>query len=191
MGEASVGMPDMKIEIVRSPRRRTTVSARIQDDTLVVLAPQDIPERELQEIVQKLAARLENRRTRRQLNSSRALMDRAQELNKAYFKGQLQIASVEYVTNQERRFGSCSPQRRAIRISHRLAPVPVWVRDYVIVHELAHLVHPNHGKRFWALVKRYPLAERARGYLMALGMEAVSEGSGEEPEETTADELEE
>ena len=95
------------------------------------------------------------------------------------------------MTNQERRFGSCSPQRRVIRISDRLAPAPAWVRDYVIVHELAHLVHPNHGKRFWALVKRYALAERARGYLMALGMEAASETSGEEPEDTTADELEE
>jgi predicted metal-dependent hydrolase len=181
----------MKTEIVRSPQRKATVSARIQGDTLIVRAPQDMSQDELEAIIQKLAARLENRRTRHQLNSSRALMDRAQELNKTYFKGQLQVASIEYVTNQERRFGSCSPHRRAIRISHRLASVPAWVRDYVIVHELAHLTYPNHGRRFWALVSRYPLAERARGYLMAMGMEPASDGSGQEPEETPADELEE
>jgi predicted metal-dependent hydrolase len=41
------------------------------------------------------------------------------------------------------------------------------VLDYVIVHELAHLVVPGHGRKFWGLVDRYPRAERARGWLMA------------------------
>jgi predicted metal-dependent hydrolase len=40
----------------------------------------------------------------------------------------------------------------------------------VIVHELAHLLEPNHGKRFKSLVHRYPLAERAIGFLIAIEM---------------------
>jgi len=82
------------------------------------------------------------------------------------------------VTDRERRLVSCTPKPGAIRISHRLATVPQWVCDYVIVHELAHLEHPNHSKAFWTAVNRYRLAERARGYLMALnlrGDEADSE----------------
>ena len=49
---------------------------------------------------------------------------------------------------------------------------PGWVIDYVLVHEVAHLRYAGHGPRFWSLVQRYPLAERARGYLIAKGGEA-------------------
>jgi predicted metal-dependent hydrolase len=52
-----------------------------------------------------------------------------------------------------------------------LAKEPSWVLDYVIVHELAHLHVRGHDKAFWELVNRYPLAERARGFLIARGLE--------------------
>ena len=55
--------------------------------------------------------------------------------------------------------------------------MPAWVRDYVVMHELAHLLVAGHGPRFWELVNRYPLTERARGYLMAVGLEEA-DGSG-------------
>jgi len=103
------------------------------------------------------------------------LQARASALNRIYFDGALVWHSIVWTTAQNGRWGSCTPQRATIRLSHRLANVPAWVRDYVLVHELAHLREANHGPRFWAAVNRYALAERARGYLMALAGEEADE----------------
>jgi predicted metal-dependent hydrolase len=67
------------------------------------------------------------------------------------------------------RWGSCTPENGTIRISTRVASFPGWVLDSVILHELAHLVEPGHGKEFQAIIDRYPYAERARGFLIAAG----------------------
>ncbi|MCW3134804.1 MAG: DUF45 domain-containing protein [Methanophagales archaeon] len=48
--------------------------------------------------------------------------------------------------------------------------MPKFVHDYVVVHKLAHLKVPGQRREFWNLVNKYPKVERARGYLMAVGM---------------------
>ena len=77
--------------------------------------------------------------------------------------------SIEYVTTQNSRFACCNYRTAKIRISHKIGLMPKWVRKYVIMHELAHLIEPNHSRAFWDIVSRYRLTERARGYLMAVG----------------------
>ena len=96
--------------------------------------------------------------------------------------------SVRWVDNQQWRWGSCTPSDGTIRLSSRLAGEPAWVVDYVLVHELAHLSVRHHSAAFWKLVHRYPLAERALGYLMARGLDAdmlgatnPEDGAGTEP----------
>lgn len=136
---------------------------------MVVRAPADMPDDELNRIIEKLKARLEKKLAKEAL-SDRALDQRARLLNKRYFKGKLKWKQIRWVSNQNRRFGSCSPRSGTIRISHRVGSLPQFVQDYVIVHELAHLLEPNHSPAFWKLVNRYPLTERAIGYLIALGL---------------------
>ena len=94
-------------------------------------------------------------------------MDLARALNKEYFDNKLKIESIEYATNQNSRFGCCNYRTAKIRISHKIGRMPNWVRKYVLIHEMAHLIQPNHSRAFWDIVCRYKLTERARGYLMA------------------------
>ncbi|CAN5869612.1 M48 family metallopeptidase [soil metagenome] len=160
-----------EVEVRRSDRRQRTVSARLRDGQLVVYLPARMSREEADRWVQTMLERFQARRLRSRLNSDGDLQRRAGELNRLYFDGRLKWVSLKYVTNQNTRYGSCSPVDGTIRISSVLADMPGWVRDYVVVHELAHLEQPNHSKEFWVLVNRYPLTERARGYLMAKGME--------------------
>lgn len=167
------------VEIVRSDRRRRTVSAELKGGILLVRAPQAMTDAELQPIIANLQERLAKKVAKRNLPQTDAdLEEVARELNKKYFNGRLRWHSIRYVTNQNGRFGSCTPSQGTIRLSHRLATMPTWVRNYVIMHELAHLEEANHGPRFWKLVNRYPLMERARGYLMAVGMEEDDQVKG-------------
>jgi len=153
-----------EVEVRRSKRRRRTVSAYRDGDRVVVLIPASLSRKEEAEWVETMIARLEKSEKRRK-PSDDDLMKRAKGLSDRYLGGLALPESVRWVDNQESRWGSCTPGDRSIRLSGRLQGMPSWVVDYVLVHELAHLVEPTHSARFWSLVARYPQAERARGYL--------------------------
>jgi predicted metal-dependent hydrolase len=94
-------------------------------------------------------------------------MERAQRLNERHFAGRLKWRSVGFA-DMERLWGSCTYTDGVIRIARRAASLPDWVLDYLLMHELAHLEHSDHGPAFHELENRYPMTERAKGYLLAL-----------------------
>jgi predicted metal-dependent hydrolase len=112
-------------------------------------------------------------RSRRASRSDAELQARAQKINKTYFGGRIQWAAIRWVGNMEKRLGSCTNGGNTdghIRISDRIREWPEYVVDYVIAHELAHRVYPDHSKAFWDLVtSSYPLTERARGFIEGHG----------------------
>jgi predicted metal-dependent hydrolase len=169
------------VEVRRSTRRRRTVSAYRDGDRTIVLIPARMSRAEERRWVATMLERLA-RQDRKLRPGDEELMDRALALSRRHLDGRAVPASVRWVANQGSRWGSCTPADGTIRLSARLQGMPSWVLDYVIVHELVHLLVPGHGPAFWAEVAAYPRAERARGYL-----EGVSAASGLAPPDDVDD----
>jgi predicted metal-dependent hydrolase len=154
----------IEVEVVRSPRRRRTISAYRSGERIVVQVPARLSVAEEQQWVDRMVRRV-LAGERRERRGDDELMARAAELSRTYLGGRAEPASVRWVDNQHSLWGSCTPVDRTIRLSSRLAAFPPYVVDYVLLHELAHLVLPGHGPAFWALLDGFPRVERARGFL--------------------------
>ena len=182
--DASHGPPSGlgPVEVRRSARRRRTVTAYRESGRTVVLIPAAFTPAEERRWVAQMVAKLQTReeRRRRSMGGDEELMDRARVLSDAHLDGAARPTSVRWVDNQQRRWGSCTPADGSIRLSSRLRTMPAYVVDYVLVHELAHLLEAGHDARFWALVARYPRAERARGFLE--GVETARADGAEPPD---------
>lgn len=153
----------MNVEVVRSERRKKTIQAQLIGDVLRVFIPSDLSEAEEGHWVAEMRSKFERRAATRPIDLTR----RADRLADRY--GLEKPDSIRWVDNMRTRWASCTPDSRTIRISNRVAGFPGWVLDSLIVHELAHLTEPDHGVAFQDLVDRYPRAERAKGFLIAMG----------------------
>jgi predicted metal-dependent hydrolase len=151
------------VEVRTSPRRRKTASAFWQDGRVVVVLPERLPRADRVELVDGLVRRVLAQRPH-VTASDRDLESRAAHLSDTYLGG-VRPRSIRWVTNQRRRWGSCTSGSREIRVSDRLRVVPDWVLDAVILHELAHLVEPSHNARFRRLAGRFPRMEEADVFL--------------------------
>ena len=151
----------MEIELVRGTRRRKHVEAELVGDRLRVSFPRWMSLADAQEAAEELAERM-----RRRIDPARIdVAARARRLAREH--GFPRPKRVQWSAHQRQRWGSCTPDDSAIRVSDRLAAFPNWVLDYVLVHELAHLLVEHHGPAHDELVNRFPYAERARGFLIA------------------------
>lgn len=150
-----------RVEVIVSPRRRRTVGAQLRGDLLEVRVPRWMSIAERNRWADEMAQRF----ARKMTVDDDALAQRAATLARRY---RLPTPTViRWDDRMRSQWGSCTLETRSVRLSSRLAPFPEWVRDYVIVHELAHLQVGPHNREFWALVRRYPKTERAIGYLVA------------------------
>jgi predicted metal-dependent hydrolase len=152
------------VEVRRSARRRRTVSAYREGDRTVVMIPARMSTEEERRWVDVMLDKLAAQESKRMLGDAE-LAERAARLSEQYLGGRARPHTVRWVTNQNTRWGSCTPAEGSIRLSHRLRGMPEYVIDYVLLHELAHLLVPGHGARFWQLLDAYPRTERARGFL--------------------------
>jgi len=91
--------------------------------------------------------------------------EKAEEYVKKYSTVLGVMPSKIRIAEQKSRWGSCS-FKGGVRFNWRLSIAPASVLEYVVVHELCHLKHPNHSERFWAMVQSvYPDYKSCRRWL--------------------------
>jgi predicted metal-dependent hydrolase len=170
----AVPYDELPVEVVRSTRRHKTIQARVVDGRIRVHVPASLGPAQVDAEVRRMVERLERRRRGRQgdVDLERLARDLCRRFD---LPGP---TSVRWVTNQRSRWGSCTTTTGEIRLSDRLRPWPRYVIEYVLVHELCHLVVADHSPAFYVLVDRYPGAERARGFLDAQSWGLDGQGPG-------------
>lgn len=171
------------VEIRPSTRRRKTVGAHWEGDTIVVVVPHRLPKRVQREYADSLVARLlEDRKATHPTDAD--LAARAAALLARHLPEVRPPAAVTWTERASSRWASCTLTDRTIRVSSTLRGVPPWVLDAVLLHELAHLVHPRHDAAFRAVVERGERAADAEVFLEGyqLGLDrAATPRFGQEP----------
>lgn len=132
-----------------------------------VRVPARLSKQEEEKAVADIVAKV-MKKTAASVKTDDELRRRAENLNAKYLANNATVGSIRWVTNQNKRWGSCTTTTGDIRISHRLQEVPDYVLDSVIIHELVHtFIHTGHSAEFWEWADRAPKAERAKGFLEA------------------------
>lgn len=154
----------MEIKVVYSKRR--TISISIEKCVVVVKAPIGTKKRTIEDMLDKHSHWIEKHLLKQRIKldlMDSLTCDDIKELKKAakvYLKDRTEyfskIMGLQYgritITSAEKRFGSCSSKGN-ISYSYRLMLYPEEAREYVVVHELAHLKEMNHSKRFYSIVE--------------------------------------
>lgn len=174
------------VEVRRSRRRSRTVTAYREGGLTVVAIPARFTRAQEREWVRRMLDRLATQEQRRRPSDDQ-LARRATELSARYLNGRAVPSSVRWSGNQGRRWGSCTVADGSIRLSDRLRGMPAWVTDYVLLHELTHLLHAGHGPEFWAELAVYPRTERARGFLEGYSFAERAPGDPADPADAEPD----
>jgi len=178
------GLPP-DVEVRRSTRRRRSVTAYREDGRTIVVVPQRMARADIKPYVEELVGKLAAR-DKRSARSDEQLMARARQLSRRYLDGRAVPSSVRFVSNQRKRWGSCTPLDGSIRLSDRLHSMPEHVVDYVLLHELVHLLVADHGPDFEAWMARYPRLVESRAFLAGVD-HATGLGLRAEPDDDGSD----
>lgn len=181
---------NVKIEIIRSKRK--TIAIEIKPDvTVVVRAPYFMTDAEIHQFIKEkehwITEHLEKVRERQQkreeiskltMDEVKQLADRALKMIPEKVSYYAKIMNVQYgritIRNQKTRWGSCSGKGN-LNFNCLLMLAPEKVVDYVVVHELCHLIEMNHSKAFWQQVERVmPDYKNYRQWLKDHGNEIMS-----------------
>ncbi len=89
----------------------------------------------------------------------------------AYYQKYFEVEPTQIkVKEQKKRWASCT-SRRELLFNWRCTMAPAWVLDYIVVHEMCHMIHMDHSKAFWMMVENImPDYEKRREWLKNYGI---------------------
>ena len=158
------GVSEGEIIVIRSTRRKKTISAYRQGGRIVVSIPARMTKAEEREIVPQMVATIRDQEAAK-TPAEGALAERIGELlTELAPEISERPTSVAWRSMRER-WGSCTTVDGSIRISDRLKLAPAYALDYVLFHEAIHLRHFDHGPEFNELLSRFPEGDLASAYL--------------------------
>lgn len=168
----------LEYEIIRSKRK--TIALQINEaGELVVRAPMKLSQRKIQKVVDEHYEWIEKHRILQLEKNKNRHIPTEQEIQamKCAAKKLLPDLTRQYaekmgvdcgtvkITSAQKRFGSCSVKNN-ICFSYILMQYPIEAIEYVVVHELAHTVHHNHSREFYALIENFMPDYREREKLL-------------------------
>lgn len=153
-----------EVKVIRSTRRKKSISAYRQAGAIVISVPARLSKSEVRQVIPEMVSKVLSLEAREKIGEE-DLYKRSLELLAKYLpECPVKPLSVTWRTMSER-WGSCTTVERSIRISERLNGAPGYVLDYLLVHELIHLMIADHGPAFEALLARLELGKEASAYL--------------------------
>ena len=162
-----------EIRVIRSSRRKKSIGAYREQGAIVISVPARLSNSKVSAVIPELVEKILTKEAKERLTDSQLHERSLYLLGKYLPEFVITPASVTWRSMNER-WGSCTTVDRTIRISDRLNGAPEYVVDYLLVHELIHLMIPDHGVEFEGLLARFESSDRASAYLE--GYEAGSSG---------------
>ncbi|CAN2177171.1 M48_yhfN_like domain containing protein [Candidatus Nanopelagicaceae bacterium] len=158
------GVDEGEIVVIRSNRRKKSISAYRQGGRIVISIPARLSKADERAIVPEMIAKIRDQEESKTPGEAQLASRIDQLLTELAPEITARPASVVWRPMRER-WGSCTSVDRSIRISDRLKLAPDYALDYVLFHEAIHLQHFDHGDEFTAILNRFEDSELASAYL--------------------------
>jgi predicted metal-dependent hydrolase len=156
------GLPQFKV--VRNQRRRSSISAYRQAGVIIINIPARMIKQDEIAAIPEMIAMVQRREAKERKSDEQLLVMGIALLEKYLPEFEIKPASINWRSMSER-WGSCTTVDRTIRISDRLIGAPTYVLEYIIFHELIHLMISGHDADFYNYLNRYSDQERAEAFL--------------------------
>lgn len=156
------GIDEGEIVVVRSKKRKRSISAFRQGGKIIISIPARLTKAEEREVVPEMIAKI---RAKEVAPVESELLELADKVLTQYAPEVLARPVSITWRDMNERWGSCTSVDRTIRLATKLQRAPQYVLEFVLYHEAIHLHFADHGPEFQSLLHRHPRHLEAEAFL--------------------------